>query len=140
MGQKSNYLAHIQADFVLGNGPAPVPPANWYYILSTAPYDPAATGSACNEVASGIGYSRPTVANDSAEWPNATGPNPYEKSNTSLASFGTATADWGNVQSVYLADASSGGNIWYGTDVVPVTVASGSGAHVPAHAFVVDEY
>lgn len=140
MGQKTNYLAQLQADFVLGNGPAPTPPATWYWVLSTAPFDPAATGSACNEVGSGKGYSRPSVANNSTEWPAATGGNPWTKSNANAHAFGTATADWGNVQSVYLADASSGGNLWYGTDAAGVDVAIGDTAHVAAGGFVVNEY
>jgi hypothetical protein len=140
MGQKSNYHANLIADFILGNGAAPTPPANWYYILSTAAFDPAATGSACNEVGAGLGYSRPTVANNSTEWPNATGDNPRTKSNANAVNFGTATGSWGSVQSIYLCDAASGGNIWYGVDITPVTVGVGSGAHVASGAFVVDEY
>lgn len=140
MGQKSTWLAQQMADFYLGGSAAPTPPANWWYVLSTQPYDPTATGSACNEVGSGLGYARAEVANDSTEWVAATGGNPWVKENTSDAGFGTATGSWGSVQSVYLCDASTGGNIWFGIDCVPLTVSTGSGAHVPAGAFVTQEY
>lgn len=140
MGQKSNWLAQQMANFYLGNGTPPTPPSHWWYILSTAAYDPAATGSACNEVGSGLGYARAEVNNDSTEWVAATGGNPWVKENTSDASFGTATGSWGTINSVYLCDASTAGDIWFGVDVVPITVTTGSGAHVPAGAFIVNEY
>lgn len=140
MGQKSTWLAQQMADFYLGNGPAPTPPASFYYIASTAGFDINAVGTACDEVGGGLGYARVEVVNDATEWPAATGGNPWEKANASLANFGTATSNWGTIAAVYLADDPVAGNIWFGIDVTPTSIVTGSGAHVPPGGFVLDEY
>lgn len=139
-GSKSDYAEKIVLDLFLG-AQAYTPPATVYIALSTAPYDDAATGSALNEVAPGVGYNRVAVTNDLTHWPAATGTNPSQKTNGVDIAFPTATGDWGNVQSAYIIDADgTGGNISYGADLnSPTTVSAGSSITILAGTYVVSE-
>ena len=74
----------------------------------------------------GGGYSRVVLANTSANLPTA---NAGTKSNAVVISFPAPTADWGNVQSLFIADASTGGNILAMADLAtPKTITNGSPA------------
>src|SRR3954468_8631360 len=111
-GSKSDYWENKVLDGSLG-GPQ-MPLATTVYIaLTNRPYSDAATGSAMTEVAAG-GYARVAVTNNNTNWPNASG---GTKSNGAVFTFPAATAGWGTVQSFYIADATSGGNILYGADL-----------------------
>ena len=74
----------------------------------------------------GGGYTRVALANSSASFPAA---NVGSKSNTVVISFPPPTADWGTVQSLFLSDASTGGNILAMADLAsPKSITNGSSA------------
>jgi hypothetical protein len=134
-GSKSDYWENKVLDGSLG-GPQ-MPLATTVYIaLSTSPYSDAATGSAMTEVAAG-GYARVAVTNNNTNWPNASG---GAKSNGAVFTFPAATAGWGTVQSFYIADATSGGNILYGADLTTTrTIATGDTASFAVGSITVTE-
>ena len=75
---------------------------------------------------SGGGYFRVAVSNSRTNFPAA---NFGAKSNTALIAFPVPTADWGTVQSLFLADSPSGGNILAMADLTsPIPILNGSPA------------
>ena len=114
-GSKSDYLEKAVLDFVF-NGTALVLPVNLYIALSTGAYSDAATGAAMTEVVGG-GYTRATMPRNLTTWPAATG-NPAQLKNGVPAPFPTATANWGFIVAFYVVDASTGGNVLYGSDLI----------------------
>jgi hypothetical protein len=114
-GSKTLYLSKKLLDLVLSNTTY-TPPGTVYAVLSSAAFDPTATGSACNEITGGA-YARVAITNNTTNWPTATSAVPSVKANANDIVFPTATADWGTPLAVYLADASSAGNLLYGADL-----------------------
>lgn len=134
-GSKSDYLENALLNGVLG-GPAFSLPATVYLILSTAAYSDAASGASCAEV-TGTNYARVAVTNNATNWPNASG---GSKSNATTIPFPTAGSAWGTILSFYIADASSGGNILYGADLVTSrAIDSGDTASFAIAAITVSE-
>lgn len=128
---KSAYLEAALLDHVYGDT-AYTPPATIYFALSTSAWDPAATGSAMDEVAGGS-YARQPLTNNTTDFPNATGADPAVKTTGAAVDFPTATADWGTVLSWYAVDASSAGNCLHGGDFpAPIPVAIGGSVSAPA--------
>jgi hypothetical protein len=124
-GSKSAYLESALLDEALG-GTDWAPPGTIYVALSTAPFDPTATGAAMNEVAGGS-YARVALTNNGTNFPAAAGSYPASKAIGVDVGFTTATADWGTIYSAYLVDASGAGNILYGADAVtPIPLPNGS--------------
>ena len=75
---------------------------------------------------SGGGYGRVSIANSPANFPAAS---LGMKSNAATATFPAPAADWGAVQSLFIADAASGGNILASADLtVPKSITNGSPA------------
>lgn len=75
---------------------------------------------------SGGGYSRVALPNSTANFPAA---NAGAKSNAAVITFPAPTADWGVVQSLFLADAPTGGNVLAMADLtVPKSITNGSNA------------
>lgn len=137
-GSKCAYLAQKELDALLGVT-AYTPPANLYVALSTAAFDPSATGSAMTEVVA-ADYARVEIANSSATWSAATAASPSEKHNLADILFTTATSDWGTPLSVYLCDAATAGNALYGADISNAQdVQSGDTAKIKASALIVNE-
>lgn len=134
-GSKSDYLEKVILDLVIG-AVAFTPPTTLYFILSTSAYSDAATGASCAEVSTvSTAYARVAVSNNTSNFPGATGTNPTIKSNSQAITFPTATGSWGTVQSFYVCDAPSGGNILYGADLTTAkTVSSGDTASFAANA------
>lgn len=112
-GSKSDYLESALLNGVLG-GPQFTLPVTVYIALSTAAYSDAASGASMSEV-SGGSYARVAVTNNSTNWPAASA---GSKSNATVFTFPTASQNWGTVLSFYIVDASSGGNVLYGADLV----------------------
>lgn len=134
-GSKSDYLENKALDTVLG-GPQYTLPSTVYIALSTAAYSDAATGSSMTEVTGGA-YSRVAVTNNTTNWPGASG---GSKSNGTVFTFPTATADWGTIVSFYIVDASSSGNNLYGADLTTSRViASGDTASFAVGAITIVE-
>ncbi|GAC1463644.1 MAG: hypothetical protein NVSMB9_01320 [Isosphaeraceae bacterium] len=78
-----------------------------------------------NEPSSG-GYTRVSVANNLTNFPAAFG---GTKSNAATIVFPVPTADWGTIQSLFVADAASGGNVLSMADLTaPKPLPSGSSA------------
>lgn len=137
-GSKTAYLAQRMLEHVLG-GTAYTKPATVYIALSTAAFNPNATGSAMTEVSAGD-YVRLAVTNDLTKWSGATAASPSEKHNAVDFTWSAATSSWGTPQSVYVADAASAGNVLYGADISNAQlINSGDTAKVAASTFVFDE-
>ena len=112
-GSKSDYLESALLNGVLG-GPQFTLPGTVYIALSTAAYSDAASGASMSEVTGGS-YARVAVTNNATNFPAASG---GTKSNGNVFTFPTASANWGTILSFYIVDASSGGNVLYGADLV----------------------
>ena len=62
------------------------------------------------------------------------------KSNATVFTFPTASANWGTVLSFYIVDAASGGNVLYGADLVTSrAIDTGDTASFAVGAIVVTE-
>jgi hypothetical protein len=73
---------------------------------------------------SGGGYSRIAVVNNAASFPAASA---GTKSNGLALAFPPPTAAWGTIQSLFVADAATGGNVLAMADVAtPKTINNGS--------------
>lgn len=113
-GSKSAFFENKALDNVLGSpNTAYVAPGTVYIALSTATFSTASTGTSMSEVTGGS-YARVTVTNNTTNWPAASA---GSKANGAVFTFPAATAAWGTVQSFYIVDALSGGNILYGADL-----------------------
>lgn len=139
-GSKTKYLAQAVLAHVLG-GTTYTRPSTVYFVLSATAFDPAATGSACNELSSTGGYTRISATNNTTTWSTATAAVPSEKHNAIDIVFTTATANWpDDPMSIYVADASSAGNLLYGADFADVdSVTVGNTFKVKAGTFVFTE-
>lgn len=126
-GGKTAYLQAKLLDHTLGSVDY-TPPASLWVVLSVAAFDPDATGSACDEVdPTGTAYTRIELVNNTTNFPAAAGTDPAVKGIGVDVTFAIATADYGTVYSAYLADASTNGNLVYGSDsVAPVPIALGA--------------
>lgn len=94
-------------------GTAYSPPATMYFGLSTTAIQIDGTGAT---EPSGGAYARVGVTNDKTTWGTA--------SNGSLVNlipvqFVESTASWGTITHVFIADALSGGNIWFFDALTP---------------------
>ena len=108
-GSKSDFLENEQLDHVLGNA-AYTAPATVYIALYTAAPTDAGGGT---EVAGGS-YARAAVTNNATNWPAASG---GAKSNGTVITFVTATANWGTVIAFAILDAAAAGNFLYWADL-----------------------
>lgn len=74
----------------------------------------------------GGGYTRVVLPNSSANFPAASS---GTKSNAAVITFPAPTANWGTLQSLFLADAPSGGNVLAMADLTaPKAIITGSPA------------
>lgn len=108
---KSNFCSKEILDQLLGASAYTAPTPIWYG-LTTAAITAAQTGSTVTEV-SGGSYARVSQTNNLTNWPAATGTLSATKSNATAVTFPTATGSWGTVTDMFIADASTGGNILY---------------------------
>lgn len=128
-GSKSAYYEKKILDFTLA-GVAYTPPGVLYLALSTVAFTVNATGTVMNEVStSGTAYARLPITCNTTNWPVSTGSGPASISNGVVLTFATATASWGTILSAYLCDASTAGNVLYGSDLTtPKLIANGDTA------------
>lgn len=109
-GTLSDYAKKKAADLFFG-AQAYTAPVTLYVGLWTASLTDASTGVTAGEV-SGGSYARLAVTNNLTNFPAASGSGTVSKSNGTLLTFVTATADWGTVTDIAIVDSSSGaGNI-----------------------------
>lgn len=98
------------------------PPATLYFGLSQN----TANKNGYVTEPSGGGYARISVTNNLANFPAASF---GTKSNATVITFSTPTADWGTVQSLFVADALINGNVLAMADLTsPKALPSGSTA------------
>lgn len=105
MAGKSDFLELELLDHVLGAAAYTAPATVYIALYTVAPTD-AGGGT---EV-SGGSYARASVTNNATNWPAASG---GSKSNGTVITFPTATANWGTIVAMGIFDASSGGNLLY---------------------------
>lgn len=105
-------------------GVAPYAPPTLYLSAHTA--DPGAAGSHVNEV-SGSGYARVPLAGVMGAADSS-----GISVNTTVITFGPATADWGTITHLGIEDAASGGNmICPGAPTMPRTITTGQPLQIP---------
>ena len=132
MGGKSDYLENKLLDEVLGKTDF-VAPTNVYIGLFTVTPSDSGGGT---EV-SGSAYARATVANNTTQWPNASG---GSKSNGAVISFPQATGSWGTIVAFGIFDALTVGNLLYWGAISPsVAIAATDTASFAIGAIVVTE-
>ncbi|MBR1198822.1 hypothetical protein JQ574_22760 [Bradyrhizobium sp. AUGA SZCCT0158] len=106
------------------NGVAAYSPPALYLSLHTD--DPGDTGSHANEV-SGGGYARQPLSGVMGA-ADASG----FSVNTTLITFGPASADWGTITYLAVEDALTGGNmVCPGSPALPRTITSGQPLQIP---------
>ena len=88
-------------------GTAYTPPATMYFGLSTTTIQIDGTGAT---EPSGGAYARVALTNDKTNWGTASN---ASLTNSAAVTFPESTASWGTITHVFIADASSGGNIWF---------------------------
>jgi len=88
-------------------GVAYTPPATMYFGLSTSTIQIDGTG--VTEPVGGS-YARVGLVNDKTNWGNASN---GLLTNLVAVQFPESTASWGTITYVFIADALSGGNIWF---------------------------
>jgi len=115
MSALSDHAENLILNFLMTSGTATRPTA-WYVALYTAAPSDAGGGT---EV-SGNGYSRQTVA-----WDTATGTG-GTTDNTGAVSFTATGGNFGTIVAIGIHDASSGGNLlWHGALSANKTVNDG---------------
>lgn len=131
-------LTYFAADQILNYltlATALAPPSTWYIGLSSTPIN--SSGSGLTEP-SGSGYARVAVANSTAQWNyNAFNFEGGTVRNTNAITFPTPTGAWSSGVSLpywFLADSSTGGNIWASGTIPVAPVVSGSSSPAPAFA------
>jgi len=101
----------------------------WVALYTVAPGEDGTGGT---EVSAG-GYARTAVTD--TDWNEATDADPSVIDNSSVISFGPATANWGTVVAVGLTTASSGGDIrWVAALDTNRTVNDGDSFQFSANA------
>lgn len=127
-GFLTDYMNNKILDSVFGAA-AFAPPANLYLGLSQI------TANKLGVVTepSGAGYARVAVPNNLTNFPAASS---GTKANAGQITFPNPTAGWGTLQSLFVADAATGGNVLAVADLTtPQTIASaGAGPKVAAGA------
>lgn len=109
----TKYLSNKIQDYMFGKATY-TPPATYYLGLSKTPISYEGTGLT---EPSGNAYQRVPVTNNKTNWSTST--NGVIK-NLIKVSFPESTGDWGVCTHVFIADASTGGNILF---VSPLNVS-----------------
>lgn len=102
----SDFLENEILDQIFGAS-AYSAPATLYFGLATAEITDSTTGSTVTEPEGGS-YARKSMTNNKTTWTVASGGSVENKVDIE---FVEATASWGTVTYMFIADASSGGNI-----------------------------
>ena len=123
-GSKSDFLELELLDHVLGNAAYTAPATVYIALFTVAPTD-AGGGT---EVTGGA-YARLAITNNATNWPAASA---GLKSNGTIFTFVTATANWGTVLAMGIYDAVTAGNLLYWGDLtVSKAVNNGDTASFP---------
>lgn len=115
MAALSDHAENLLLNFLMTTGTA-TRPTNWYLALFTAAPSDTGGGTEC----SGNGYSRQTVAWDTASGSGGT------TSNSGTVTFTASGGNFGNVTHIGIFDASTSGNLlWHGAMAAAKQVNSG---------------
>lgn len=132
---KGTYLANHFLDLILG-ATAFSAPANVFMAL----YSGAPNAGGGGTEATGSGYARVSVTNNTTNWPNAAS---GVKANGTAITFATATGDWStaaNQVAAALWDALTSGNeLYFGSLTTSKPVLSGDTASFAASAVSITE-
>lgn len=105
-GSFSDYTETKVLDHIFGNTAYSAPGTLYVALFTAAPSD-----SGGGTEVTGGSYARVSKTNNATNFPNATGTSPTTKSNGTVVTFPTATANWGTVVAMGVFDASSSGNL-----------------------------
>lgn len=114
----TNYLDNKIMDHVFGKTTYTAP-TTFYFGLSTS----AANKTGTVVEPSGNNYSRVSVTNNTTNFANASN---GTKSTGADVVFTAPSGSWGTIKSVFIADASSSGNVLVMADVTAVTIDGSS--------------
>jgi len=109
------YAMNKILDYVFAGGTLSQPPS-FYVGLATATMTEASTSATEPAVGS---YARISFAGNSTNWNTSTD---GVLTNKLGIVFTEATADWGIITTVFVADALTGGNIWYYDNLADETI------------------
>jgi len=128
-----DYGENKQVDNLV-RGQANALPATWYFALGTntcsdsgSPTEPAGGAYARPSVAASLANFAGTQSAGSTVASSGTG---GTTSNNAVITWAESTAAWGNLQSVWWMDASSGGNAWICIDLTAAFNVSAAGVTV----------
>lgn len=124
-GSASNYFENAIGKAVF-QGVTFTPSATLYVALTSDIPTDASTGAACSELPSPAGYARQSLAANATNWGVDTTTNNAFSNNVQI-SFPQATADWGNISGVVIADSATigAGNIYFwGSLTTPKSIAN----------------
>lgn len=111
-----------------GDGGRDAPGSFWLALVRLTAPTPYMSGAEIDEP-DAADYARVEIPNDTFNWANAS--TPQQVSNLLLASFATATSDWGECRYWALCNAEVGGfNYLVGELEVPLLVESGDQVQV----------
>jgi hypothetical protein len=120
-GSYSDYLENKLLDNLFGATAYTVPGTLYVSLFTAAPSD-----SGGGTEVTGGSYARVAVTNNTTNWPNASG---GAKSNGTIITFPTPTANWGTVVAFGIHDAASAGNLLaWATLTTNRTINNGDGA------------
>jgi hypothetical protein len=106
-------------DYLFGDSPVAAPPSVFYFGLSTVD----ANVNGVYTEPSLANYSRVAYLNNNSYWNSSTANSGNPVYNLSTITFPTSTSSWGTIKSIFMADASSGGNIvWYQQLTTPLYI------------------
>lgn len=129
----SDFLENEILDQIFGAS-AYSAPATLYFGLATAEITDSTTGSTVTEPEGGS-YARKSMTNNKTTWTTASG---GSVENDVDIEFVEATASWGTVTYMFIADASSGGNILaWGQLTAPKAIGTGDNAKFAAGDLVI---
>ena len=132
-GSFSDFLEAKVLDHVFG-ATSYTPPATLYFALFTS----APSDSGGGTEVTGGSYARVGVTNNTTNFPNVSGTSPTSKSNGTVITFPTASANWGTVVAFGIFDASSSGNLIAWADLTANrTVNSGDTASFAVSALTI---
>lgn len=112
----TSYYENIVLDAAYGDDSGSTMPSIYYVGLFTSAPDDGGGGDEVSPT--GTGYARVAVANNSTNWPIATG---GQKSNGTKIQFPMAISPWGNITHWGLFDDASDGNLLVYGEVAIVT-------------------
>jgi len=134
----SNYLQAKILAYLLGDTSYSPPATIYAALFSVAP-----TNAGGGTEATGSGYARAAITNNTTNFPAPTGSSPTTSANGVAITFPAATGDWSsaaNMVAMGLFDQASGGNLlWWGALTENKPVLNGDTPSFPIGALTVTQ-